>query len=147
MTVFRHQTAINPTTRTEDRVTVGDGEKAAPRHVGCIRPHSSKHENQIVSFYGLPLKFGTLDPPLAMILLPAPVYFWKSPTLLCVFATPAQVCLLFTLPVSTNSKVRSFRRLKPQAAPQLSVLRCRKLLLELSQQQSQVMIDTDVPFF
>lgn len=121
----RHQTAINAGTRAENRVTVGDGGKAVPRHVGCIRPQSSKRENQIVSFYGLPLKFGTLDPPMAVILLPTPVYFWMSPTLLRMFATPAQVCLLFTLPVSTNSKIRPFRPLKPPAVPQLSALRCR----------------------
>lgn len=66
------------------------------------QPHllpSSKCENQIVSFYGLPLKSGTLDPPSAVILLHALVYFWKPPTLLYLCKTPAQVCLLFTLPV------------------------------------------------
>lgn len=32
-------------------------------------PPSSKCKNQIVSFYRLPLKSGTLDPPLALVLL------------------------------------------------------------------------------
>lgn len=67
----------------EDRVPVSHGGKAAPRHVGCIRPRSSKRENQLVSFYGLPLKLGTLDPPSAVTLLPAPVYFWTSPLRVC----------------------------------------------------------------
>lgn len=88
-----------------------DGGKSSSATGRRRSPPSSKYENQIASFYGLPLKFGTLDPPLAVILLPAPVYFWKPPTPLCVFATSAQVCLLFTLPARTNSKVRSFRRL------------------------------------
>lgn len=106
------------------------------------RPHLpplSKCENQIVSFYGFPLKSGTLDPPSAVILLHALVYFWKPPTLLSLFKTPAQVCLLFTLPVGTNSKVRWLSicmrscttQEKPQGTfggrsvgPQLLVLMC-----------------------
>ena len=72
-------------------------------------PHSPppwKCENQIASFYGFPLKSCTLDPPSAVILLHALVYFWKPPTPLGLFKTPARVCLVFTLPVRTNSKVR-----------------------------------------
>lgn len=69
-------------------------------------PAPSKCENQIVSFYEFPLKSATLDPPSARILQHALFYFWKPPTLLCLFKMPAQVCLLFILPVATNSKVR-----------------------------------------
>lgn len=56
------------------------------------QPHllpSSECENQIVPFYGLTLKSGTLDPPSAVILQRALVYSWKPPTLLGLFKTPA----------------------------------------------------------
>lgn len=91
-------------------------------YLSHISPLSSKCENQIVSFYGFPLKSGTLDPPSAVILLHAVVYFWKPPTLLSLFKMPTQVCLLFTLPVRTNSKLRwlsiCMRSWAPQEKPQ-----------------------------